>query len=72
MKTIIKIQRDINKTKIKLIDRCKRKGIYENFGQKEVRELEDKWINISCYTDEMNQIRNLISNFDNWCAWYNG
>lgn len=72
MKTIIKVQRDINKAQNKLIARCEKRGIYENFGQKEVRELEDKWIDLSCYTTEMNQIRDLIRKFDNWCMQYNG
>jgi hypothetical protein len=72
MKTTIKVTRDIEKTKNKLIERCKNRGIYENFGQKEVMQLRDKWINISSYTDEMNQIRELINKFDDWCSHYNG
>lgn len=72
MKTIIKVQMDILKTQNKLIARCEKKGIYENFGQKEVRELKDKWIDLSCYTEEMNQVRDLIQKFDDWCSRYNG
>ena len=65
---IKKLQNTIEKTKIKLIDRAKKKGLYENFGQNEVRELKDKFVDISSYTDEMNKIRSLINNFDNWAS----
>jgi hypothetical protein len=46
---------DINKMKKSLIAKAKSKGIYEDFGQKEVRQLEDKY----GYTAA-------IKNFDNW------
>lgn len=52
--------------KRKLINKAKRAGLYENFGQDEVRAIEDKFIDISSYTDEMNKNRNLLSEFDNW------
>lgn len=47
---------DIKKAKEKLIRVAKKKGLYENFGQEEVRELQDKY----GYTDA-------IREFDNWC-----
>ena len=68
----IKLKREINKTKLKLIDYVKINGIYENFGQKEVGKLTDKHINISSYTDEMNDKRNIIKEFDDWTSSYNG
>jgi len=37
------ITSDIEKTKKKLIAKAKSKGIYENFGQNEVRQLQDKY-----------------------------
>jgi len=46
---------DIDKMKKSLIAKAKSKGIYEDFGQKEVRELEDKY----GYTAA-------VQNFDNW------
>ena len=59
---------DINKAianeKNKLIKRAKTKGLYENFGQKEVRKLEDKYIDTSDYSDEMNNNRDLIQMFN--------
>ena len=63
---------EIKKKKSLLIKRWKTKGAYENFGQKECGKLEDKYINISKYTDEMNQIRKLIQDFRNWCMNYTG
>ena len=46
----------IKDAKNKLIAKAKAKGLYENFGQKEVRMLEDKYGN----TPE-------VRAFDNWC-----
>jgi hypothetical protein len=37
------IYTEIEKTKARLIKRTKTKGLVENFGQKEVRKLRDKW-----------------------------
>lgn len=56
----------INFQKRKLINKAKKVGLYENFGQDEVRAIEDKFIDISSYTDKMNENRNLLSGFDNW------
>ena len=56
----------------RLIDCVKRNGICENFGQREVRILEDKFINTSDYSNEMNLMRKTINEFDNWCSSYNG
>jgi len=56
----------INFQKRKLINKAKKVGLYENFGQDEVRAIEDKFIDISSYTDEMNKNRNLLSGFNNW------
>ena len=50
---------DIEKAKQKLIKIAKKKGIYENFGQKEVRDLQDKY----GYTDAIQQ-------FDDWCMYF--
>lgn len=43
------------------------KQVYENFGQKEVREIEDAFIDISDYGPVMNRRRSLLNEFDNWC-----
>ena len=62
----------VNKVKKQLIGKFKRKGAYENFGQTEIRKLQDKLINTSSYTDEMNKIRDIIDSLDNWAGSYNG
>lgn len=72
MKAFKGLQRDIDKTRTKLIARAKAKGIYENFGQKEIMVLKEKWfVNGLDYLEEKN-MRNILNEFDNWCAWYNG
>jgi hypothetical protein len=50
---------DIQKMKNALIRKAKSRGLYENFGQKEVRVLEDKY----GYT-------NNVRDFDNWAMNY--
>lgn len=67
-----KIETAIRYEKNRLISIEKKKGIYENFGQNEVRKIEDQYINISSYTDEMNHNRDLLQAFNNWCSTYNG
>ena len=67
-----KVNSEIKKYKKQLENRWKTKGAYENFGQKEVRKLEDKYIDSSKYTDEMNQVRDAIKSFDDWAANYDG
>ncbi len=37
------IVRDCERVKRKLIKEAQRRGIYENFGQEEIRELESKY-----------------------------
>ena len=56
---------DINKAKQRLINKAKIKnGIWENFGQDEVRRLEDKYFDDKY---EHNGVWEAIRNFDNWC-----
>lgn len=63
---------DINQTRKKLIAKAKRKGLYENFGQDEVRALKEKHIDLSDYSQEMNAKRDQLQAFDNWCMNYEG
>lgn len=67
-----KIGTAIDRAKKMLIKRVEKKGIYENFGQREVREIADAFINISSYTDEENSKRDKLKSFDKWCMHYNG
>jgi hypothetical protein len=66
-----KLAIDIKATQNKLIKKAARKGIYENFGQKEVRELEDKHLDISDYGYEMKFMRATMEQFSKWCSHYN-
>ena len=50
---------EIRKRKNKLIRKATRSGIYENFGQKEVRELTDMFGRTS-----------EINSFDQWCMTF--
>jgi hypothetical protein len=68
---IKKLKKSIENLRKKLIAKVARKGIYENFGVKEVRELKDKFSDYSDYID-MNQRQEIIQEFSNWCGWYNG
>ena len=53
-----------------LIDKAKENGIYENFGQEEVRNIRDKFIDLSDYSNKMNDNRNKLDTFDKWCMNY--
>ena len=66
-----KIDTAISKAKKMLINRAKANGIYENFGQKEVRDT-DKFIDCCDYSIEMNNNRTKIDMFNNWCMEYTG
>lgn len=65
-----RIDTAINRAKKILIDRAKANGIYENFGQKEVREIRDKFIDYCDYSTEMNNNRRKVDGFNNWCMEY--
>jgi hypothetical protein len=67
-----KIDTAISRAKEALTKKAKKNGIYENFGQKEVREIKDKFIDISDYSPDMNMNRDKLKNFDNWCMNYTG
>ena len=66
------LDKALTKEQNKLIKIAKTKGLYENFGQKEVQKLEDKFIDSSDYSEEMNKKRRLIQMFDEWCINYCG
>ena len=69
--TLSKVNSEIKKYKKQLENRWKTKGAYENFGEKEVRKLKDKYDDHS-YSDENKQITSAIENFDKWSANYDG
>lgn len=61
------IEREIKRIKVKLIKKAKRKGLYENFGQKEYRELMDEH-GQRFYTNS--EIRAALLEFNNWINNY--
>jgi hypothetical protein len=67
-----KIDTAISRTKNLLIEKYNKNGLYENFGQKEVRLIEENFINSSVYTTEMNSNRDKLQIFNEWCMYFNG
>ena len=67
---IKKLKKVVSITKSRLIEKVIAGGLYENFGQKEIRKLEDIFINISDYSEEMNEARLIIREFEEWCENY--
>ena len=65
-----KIEREIAAIKKKLIAKVKRYGLYENFGQREVRMLEDKYSDYRYGTYEERNLYKLIEDFNEWCMDY--
>lgn len=66
-----KIDTSIRRAKKKLIAKAKKTGLYENFGVDEVREIKDKFIDLSDYSYEMNNDRDKLKAFSSWCSSYN-
>lgn len=66
------VDKVIAKEKQILIDKAKKKGLYEDFGEKEVRRLEDTFVDSSDYSLDMNNIRLKITRFEYWCMNYCG
>lgn len=64
------LQTAINRKKEQLIKRTAAQGIYEDFGRKEVRELQDKYIDLSDYSQQMNIQRSMLQSFAEWCSVY--
>lgn len=53
-------EKAINQLKTKLIKKAKKYGIYENFGQNELRKFKDCWENGCCFD------KKLYDDFYNW------
>ena len=66
---VSKIDRDIRKFKTQLINKAKRKGIYENFGLNEVRKIEEKY---DMYERDDMGVPNYqkLQDFNNWTMNY--
>jgi len=66
----MKLEKAIARTKKRLVDRAKRIGIYENFGQKEVRKLCEKYLKSGVYSDEEDRKKGFINAFNDWSSNY--
>jgi hypothetical protein len=72
MTKITQLERQIERYRAQLVVKANRKGLYENFGQKEIHKLKNSFIDSSTYTPEMNQNRDAIQEFNEWCRNYEG
>jgi hypothetical protein len=62
----MKLEKAIEHSKNKLI----KTKVCENFGEKEIRILKDRHIDLSDYSMDMNTKRTMINNFSEWCYNY--
>lgn len=62
-----KLSKDIDRAKRDLISKAKSGGIYENFGQDEVRQLKDKYSIGSDYSEDGKMCMSMLNAFDEWC-----
>ena len=65
-----KVDTAISRAKDNLTNEARNKGIYESFGQNEVRAIKEKFVDICDYSTEMNGIRSKINGFNEWCMNY--
>ena len=74
MNNLCKLKNDVEKMKNKLRADFKRKGARENFGDKEIRQLEAKYdkCSIAGGTPEGKEMLDVFSAFSEWCLLYNG
>lgn len=68
MKRLKKLKKDIEKKKKKLMDKAKRTGLHEDFGQKEVRELEEKHEADPWGEQEEREMDMEIRKFEDWAS----
>lgn len=61
----------IEKLKQKLIEDASINGLYENFGDKEIRSLEKHVDEYSSNADDLTKTR-MLRSFKNWCYNYEG
>ena len=62
----------ISKVKKELMRKWKQKGGYENFGQKELSQMKDKFDYNPYGTSDERQISKMLDGFDNWAMNYDG
>jgi rRNA-processing protein FCF1 len=64
-----KLRGEIERAKRKLVKQWKKEGFTENFGDKEYRELADKY---NDYIYQSKEIRRLLEQFFDWTGDYDG
>ena len=62
----------ISKVKKELMRKWKQKGGYENFGQKELSQMKDKFDYNPYGTSDERNISKMLDGFDNWAMNYDG
>ena len=68
--TVLKLDREIHNIKTRLIAKANRKGLWENFGEKESRVLHDKYMNGDNWCISSDGIDELLKEFRLWCGSY--
>jgi hypothetical protein len=53
--------------KLKMIEKAKEHGIIENFGQKEIQKLKDKYGYDQFGTSKEREMAKVIDELDDWC-----
>jgi len=61
------IETAIRRAKKQLKQKAAKQGLYENFGQKEVREITDKFIDCWYTSPDTDK----VLTFDRWCSAFN-
>jgi hypothetical protein len=70
--SVSQVRSTISRVKKQLMQKWAKKGGYENFGQKELRNLKDKFKENPYGSPEERQISQMLSSFDNWAKNYSG
>lgn len=69
-----RIKKDIDKFKSRLIKEAEAKGLSENFGDKEIRTLRNKYPHYSLINEVDSETAfiayNLVKRFEDWCYNY--
>ncbi|MEX0597559.1 MAG: hypothetical protein WD512_13795 [Candidatus Paceibacterota bacterium] len=68
MKQATVLRNDIKKAKKKLTNKAIKKGLWENFGQDEVRKIEDKHDKLTLTYGDKEQ-RVMSDEIDAFCVW---
>lgn len=68
---VIDAEKKIKQTRLKLINKARKRGVWENFGNKERRELEDQFLFKGNSFEETQKLNQMIFEFDEWCSQIN-